>query len=52
MTDILGVAGAVLALLLTLAALVLFARGDAFAAPGTGHRPADELATTGARRRF
>ncbi|MBW8750766.1 MAG: hypothetical protein JF565_04995 [Propionibacteriales bacterium] len=51
MTEIITTATALLALLAGLAALVLFARHDSFAAPGTGYRPSDELGTFGFRRR-
>jgi hypothetical protein len=51
MTEILSTAAVLVALLAALGALVLFARRDAFAAPGTGYRPSDELGTFCARRR-
>jgi hypothetical protein len=51
MTEILTTAIAIVALLAGFAALVLFARRDSFAAPGTGYRPADELGSFGFRRR-
>jgi hypothetical protein len=51
MTEILTIAIAIVALLVGFAALALFSRGDAFAAPGTGYRPSDELGTFGFRRR-
>ena len=51
MTEILTTAIAIVALLVGVAALVLFASRDAFAAPGTGYRPSDELGRFGFRRR-
>jgi hypothetical protein len=51
MTEILTTATAIVALLVGFAALVVFSRRDAFAAPGTGYRPSDELGTFGFRRR-
>jgi hypothetical protein len=51
MTDILITSLVVLGLLIALAGLVLFARGDGFAGPGIGHRAADELGPLGFRRR-
>jgi hypothetical protein len=51
MTEILSTVVVVAALIVGLGALVLFARRDAFAAPGTGHRPSDELGSFGFRRR-
>lgn len=51
MTDILINAIALVALLVGLAALIRYARGDAFAGPGTGYRPSDELGELSFRRR-
>jgi hypothetical protein len=51
MTEMLTTATAIVALLVGFAALVVFSRRDAFAAPGTGYRPSDELGTFGFRRR-
>jgi hypothetical protein len=51
MTEMLTTTALLLALLLGLAALIRYARRDAFAAPGTGHRAADELGPLSFRRR-
>jgi hypothetical protein len=51
MTEILTTAIAIIALLVGFAALVVFSRRDAFAAPGTGYRPSDELGPFDLRRR-
>ena len=51
MTDILISALALVALLAGFVALVLFARRDSFAGPGTGHLPSDELGPLAYRRR-
>jgi hypothetical protein len=51
MTEILITAIAIVALLVGLAALVSFARKDAFAGPGTGYQPSDELGPLAFRRR-
>jgi hypothetical protein len=51
MTEMLITATALLVMLAGLAALVLFARGDSFAGPGTAHRPSDELGPFDFRRR-
>lgn len=51
MTEMLTTATLLLALLLGLAALIRYARRDAFAGPGTGHRAADELGPLSFRRR-
>ena len=51
MTEMLINTTAIVALLVGFAALVLLARHDAFAAPGTGYRPSDELGRFGFRRR-
>lgn len=51
MTEILTTALTLLALLVGFAALVLFARRDSFAGPGTGHQQSDELGTLTFRRR-
>jgi hypothetical protein len=51
MTEILTAAIAVIALLAGFAALILFARRDSFAGPGTGYLPHDELGPLAFRRR-
>ena len=51
MTEMLMNTTAIVALLVGLAALVHFARRDAFAGPGTAHRPSDELGQFAFRRR-
>lgn len=50
MTEMLTTTTVLLALLLGLAALIRYARRDAFAGPGTGHRVADELGPFPLRR--
>jgi hypothetical protein len=51
MTEMLITTIAIVALLVGLAALVLFARRDSFAGPGTAYRPSDELGPFASRRR-
>lgn len=51
MTEMLITTTVLLALLLGIAALIRYARRDAFAGPGTGHRAADELGPFSLRRR-
>ncbi|WP_457111142.1 hypothetical protein [Marmoricola sp. URHA0025 HA25] len=51
MTTTLITLTALIALLAGLVALVLFARGDSFAGPGTAYRHTDELGPFGFRRR-
>jgi hypothetical protein len=51
MTEILTASLVLLALAVGLVALVVFARRDAFAAPGIAHQPVDELGPLGFRRR-
>jgi hypothetical protein len=50
-TEILSTAIALIALFVGLAALIHFARKDAFAAPGTGYVARDELGPLSFRRR-
>jgi hypothetical protein len=51
MTETFTTAIAIIALLVGIAALVRFARKDAFAGPGTGYQPRDEFGTLAFRRR-
>jgi hypothetical protein len=51
MTEMIVTATAVVALLVGLAALVLYVRNDSFAGPGTAYRPSDELGPLASRRR-
>jgi hypothetical protein len=51
MTDILTATLVLILLLAGLAALVVLARADSFAGPGTAYRPGDELGRFGFRRR-
>jgi hypothetical protein len=51
MTETLITAIALLALLVGIAALVRFVRRDAFAGPGVGYTPSDELGVLAFRRR-
>jgi len=51
MTEILTTALTLLALLVAFTALIVFARRDAFAGPGTGYQPSDELGPLAFRRR-
>jgi hypothetical protein len=51
MTEMLVTATAVVALLVGMAALVLYVRNDSFAGPGTAYRPSDELGPLASRRR-
>lgn len=51
MNEILMTALTTLVLLVGVAVLALYARGDAFAGPGTGHTPSDELGPFSLRRR-
>jgi len=51
MTEILTTALTLLALLVGFAALIVFARRDTFAGPGTGYQPSDELGPLAFRRR-
>lgn len=51
MTEMLIATTALIALLVGFAALVVLARRDSFAGPGTAYRPADELGPYGFRRR-
>lgn len=51
MTEIFSTVFALLALVVALAAVVVVARRDSFAGPGTAHRPSDELGPFGFRRR-
>ena len=51
MTEILTTTIALIALFVGFAALVVFARRDTFAGPGTGYQPSDELGPLAFRRR-